>query len=209
MEKLNAELIRKFVTNLPLGDHLSFQQGDCFFLKKVGGEVLCPFPDLFQALNDFVRSSGLAMDHRQWKQEGENSKQDFELHVYGSRFSMIPSSFVLLKIRENSSRLDSHKFESGNFLPTLEARLGFTSILNLSLNLLFLRIFVGLSVVSILIAAAATSPPRTPLAEFAVRAIMLLILALFQTADESVGRYLKTHSIFIDKCFFIIGHLLL
>ena len=138
---------------------------------------------------------------------------------------MIPSSFVLLKIRENSSRLDSNKFESGNFLPTLEARLGFTSILNLSLslslslnlslnlnlnlNLLPLYIFVGLSVVSTLIAAAATSHLRTPLAEFAVRAIMLLILAFFQTADESVGRYLKTHSTFIDKCFFIIGHLLL
>jgi hypothetical protein len=61
-------------------------------------------------------------------------------------------------------------------------------------------------VISTLIAAAAASQMRTPLAEFAVRAFMLPILALFQTADESVGRYLKTHSIFIDKCFFIIGH---
>jgi len=115
--------------------------------------------------------------------------------------------------------LDSNKFEFGNFLPTLEARLGFTSILNLSLraypeitsplsylNLLPLPIFVGLSVVSTLIAAAAASPLRTPLAEFAVSAIVLLILGLFQTADESVGRYLKTNAIFIDECFIITGH---
>jgi hypothetical protein len=61
-------------------------------------------------------------------------------------------------------------------------------------------------VVSPLIAAAAAPPMRTPLAEFAVRAIMLLIIALFQTADESVGRYLKTHTIFLDIFFFSASH---
>ena len=104
----------------------------------------------------------------------------------------------------------------GYFLITLEARLGFASILNLSLNLILnlilnilpLDIFVGHSVISTLIAAAAASPLRTPLAEFAVRTVMLLILALFQTADESVGRHLKAHSILTDKCLFIVGHLL-
>jgi len=49
---------------------------------------------------------------------------------------------------------------------------------------------------------------RTPLAEFAVRASMLLALVLFQTADESIGRYLKTDSIFIDKFLVSISHLL-
>jgi hypothetical protein len=43
--------------------------------------------------------------------------------------------------------------------------------------------------ISTLIAAAAASPLRTPLAEFAVRAFMLLILGLFEAADKSVGRY--------------------
>jgi hypothetical protein len=70
----------------------------------------------------------------------------------------------------------------------------------------FLSIFCCLSLISTLIAAAAASPLRTPLAEFAIRAIVLLILALFQTADEPVGRYLKTNAIFIDKSLFIICH---
>jgi hypothetical protein len=88
--------------------------------------------------------------------------------------------------------------------------LGFTFVLNLnlslSLNLLPLPISIGLSAVSTLIAAAAAPPLRTPLAEFAVRAVMLLIIALFQTADESVRRYLKTHSIFMDIFFFSASH---
>jgi hypothetical protein len=35
---------------------------------------------------------------------------------------------------------------------------------------------------------------------------MLLIIAFFQTADESVRRYLKTHSIFMDIFFFSASH---
>ncbi|OGP89456.1 MAG: hypothetical protein A2157_13420 [Deltaproteobacteria bacterium RBG_16_47_11] len=35
---------------------------------------------------------------------------------------------------------------------------------------------------------------------------MLLILALFQTADESMGRNLKPHAPFVDKHFLVIGH---
>lgn len=38
---------------------------------------------------------------------------------------------------------------------------------------------------------------------------MLLIPGLFEAADESVGRHLKAHTIFIDKSFSITGHLLL
>jgi hypothetical protein len=44
------------------------------------------------------------------------------------------------------------------------------------------------------------------LAEFAVGAAMLLILALFRTADEAIRRYLETHSIFIDKLLIFISH---
>jgi hypothetical protein len=61
-------------------------------------------------------------------------------------------------------------------------------------------------VISTLIAAAAASPLRTPLAEFAVRAVMLLIPGFFEAADKSVGRYLKTHPVLTDKCFFIFVH---
>jgi len=72
-----------------------------------------------------------------------------------------------------------------------------------------LGLIVGLSFISALIKAEAASRMRTPLAELAVMAIMLLILALFWTAEKSVGCYLKTHSIFIDKLFISISHSLL
>ena len=57
-----------------------------------------------------------------------------------------------------------------------------------------------------LIKTAAAPQIRTPLAELAVRATMLLILALFQTANESIGLDLKTHSPFIDIFFPIVSH---
>jgi hypothetical protein len=48
---------------------------------------------------------------------------------------------------------------------------------------------------------------RTPLTELAVRAVMFLILVFLRTAQESIGRHLKTHSVFIDKLLFRISHL--
>jgi hypothetical protein len=47
--------------------------------------------------------------------------------------------------------------------------------------------------------AQAASGIRTPLAEFAVRTAMLLILALFETADEPVRGHLKTDPLLVDK----------
>ncbi len=35
---------------------------------------------------------------------------------------------------------------------------------------------------------------------------MLLIITLFRAAEESIGRYLKTHPVFIDKLFLSISH---
>ncbi len=68
-------------------------------------------------------------------------------------------------------------------------------------------LFVGhLRVVSALIETAAASRRRTPLTEFAVRAFMLLMLAVFKTADESIGHDLETDSTLPDKLFFIISH---
>jgi hypothetical protein len=61
-------------------------------------------------------------------------------------------------------------------------------------------------VISTLIAAATASPLRTPLAEFAVRAVMLLIPGLFEAADKSVGRYFKTHPVLIYIFFFSASH---
>ena len=66
--------------------------------------------------------------------------------------------------------------------------------------------FVALSVVSPLVKTTAASQMRTPLTESAVRAFVLLIPGLFQRTDESIGRYFKTHSTFIDKLLFIIRH---
>ena len=57
-----------------------------------------------------------------------------------------------------------------------------------------------------LIKTAAAPQIRTPLAELAVRTSMLLILALFQRANESVGLDLKTDSPFIDIFFPIVSH---
>ena len=67
---------------------------------------------------------------------------------------------------------------------------------------------IGFSFVPPLIKTEAASRIRTPLTEFAVGAAMLLILALFRTADEAIRRYLETHSIFIDKLLVSISHLL-
>jgi hypothetical protein len=54
----------------------------------------------------------------------------------------------------------------------------------------------------------ATARTRTPLAEIAVGAVVLLIPALFQPADKAIGCYLKAHPVFIDNLFFGISHLL-
>ena len=54
--------------------------------------------------------------------------------------------------------------------------------------------------------AEATARTRTPLAEVAVGAVVLLIPALFQTADKAVGSYLKAHPVFIDKLLFGVRH---
>jgi hypothetical protein len=62
-------------------------------------------------------------------------------------------------------------------------------------------------VISPLITTMAASRIGTPLAEFTVRAVMLLVLALFQTADESIGCYLETDSILIDKFLIDVSHL--
>ena len=56
--------------------------------------------------------------------------------------------------------------------------------------------------------AKAAARTRAPLAEFAVGAVVLLILALFQTADKPIGCYLETYSVFIDKLLFSVSHIL-
>lgn len=57
-----------------------------------------------------------------------------------------------------------------------------------------------------LIKTAAAAQTRTPLAELAVRASMLLILALFQRANESKRRDFKPDSAFIDIFLFAVSH---
>jgi hypothetical protein len=66
---------------------------------------------------------------------------------------------------------------------------------------------VGLAVVFSLIAAPAASQMRAPLTESAIRTIVFLIASLFQTADEPISRYFKTHTPFIDKLLFSVSHL--
>jgi hypothetical protein len=66
--------------------------------------------------------------------------------------------------------------------------------------------FVAVPVVPTLIKTAAAPQMRTPLTEPAVRAFVLLIPDLFQRTEESIGRYFKAHSTFIDKLLFIISH---
>ena len=56
--------------------------------------------------------------------------------------------------------------------------------------------------------AEATARPGTPLAEFAVGALVFLIFALFQTADKAVGRDLEAHPVFIDKLLLDLSHLI-
>jgi hypothetical protein len=56
--------------------------------------------------------------------------------------------------------------------------------------------------------AEATARTRTPLAEFAVGAVVLLILAFFQTANKPIGCYLETYSVVIDKLLFSVSHIL-
>jgi len=58
----------------------------------------------------------------------------------------------------------------------------------------------------LLMKAQAASRIRTPLAEIAVGAVVLLIPALFQTADKAIGCYLKAHPVFIDKLLFGVRH---
>ena len=52
----------------------------------------------------------------------------------------------------------------------------------------------------------AASRIRTPLAEFAVGAVVLLSSVFLWEAEESIGCDLETHSVFIDKLFFRISH---
>jgi hypothetical protein len=60
----------------------------------------------------------------------------------------------------------------------------------------------------LLMKAEATTRAGTPLAEIAVGAVVLLIPALFQTADKPMGCYLKAYPVFIDKLLFDVSHLL-
>jgi Zn-dependent oligopeptidase len=53
----------------------------------------------------------------------------------------------------------------------------------------------------------AASRARAPLAEFAVRTVVLLpLLALFRTEEESMGRYFKTCPVLIQKFLFRVCH---
>ena len=52
----------------------------------------------------------------------------------------------------------------------------------------------------------AASRIRTPLTEFAVGATVLLGLVFPQATDESIGCYLKTHAVFIDKLLLALRH---
>jgi hypothetical protein len=54
--------------------------------------------------------------------------------------------------------------------------------------------------------AEATARTGTPLAEFAVGAVVLLIPALFQTADKAIRSFLKAYPVFIDKLLFGVRH---
>jgi hypothetical protein len=121
-----------------------------------------------------------------------------------STFKEALTPFFLLSVFTNATRLAVLDIVIPPSIPKIKAPPATPVYFKKSLRLTFFILFH--SVVPPLTETETASRMRTPLAEFAVRALMLLVLALFQAADEPMGCYLKTHSIFVDKLFIFISH---